>query len=362
MSLLREVEWEPCLLERQPDPELTDELRKRHGAVSSSIAYFYPCRELADSLAGMGALHVTRATIDPLLQDMIGAVVSQDHSCRYCYAIQRVVLRAGGLSEERIRKLAEDVLTADLEPAQRAALEFARRVSRSNPLPTRAEARKLEEHGFSEMQVKEIAGVVGVSVFFNRLSTLPALPPAGNEELPDRWYARLFRPITGMMINRMRRQVPVTRLSDDERRGPYSQVICALDGLPVAVALRRCIDALLASDVLPLRTKALVFAVVGRALACDMSVQMGSELACEAGVDPAVVDEALAHLRGDGLTDAEKMLLPMARETVWYQPAPIQRRAREVRDALGPQRLIEFIVAASTANALCRIGAVVVDR
>jgi hypothetical protein len=48
----------------------------------------------------------------------------------------------------------------------------------------------------------------------------------------------------------------------------------------------------------------------------------------------------------------------LARETVWYQAAQIQRRAREVQEALSAPQFLELIVVAALANAVCRLGIV----
>jgi hypothetical protein len=47
------------------------------------------------------------------------------------------------------------------------------------------------------------------------------------------------------------------------------------------------------------------------------------------------------------------------RETLWYEPAVLQRRTRALRDSLTQEQLIEAIGVASLANGLCRMAAVV---
>ena len=54
--------------------------------------------------------------------------------------------------------------------------------------------------------------------------------------------------------------------------------------------------------------------------------------------------------------------MPFARETIWYEPAPLQRRARVLRDRLSGPQLLEAIGVASLANGLCRMGATVLDH
>ena len=54
--------------------------------------------------------------------------------------------------------------------------------------------------------------------------------------------------------------------------------------------------------------------------------------------------------------------MSFARETIWYEPAPLQRRARMLRERLSGPQLLEAIGVASLANGLCRMGATVMDH
>jgi alkylhydroperoxidase family enzyme len=229
-------------------------------------------------------------------------------------------------------------------------------------LPTRADAIRLQEAGFSDLQVKEIAGSAALHAFFNRISTIFALPPQPIEKFPQRWYVRLLRPLFKKYMERLHKTVAVSPLEENEMEGPFSPLIRAMNGLPLARELRIFLDRLLADGALPARSKALLFAVVGRALGCSPSVDEGTRIALAGGLDAKTVEEALDHLASERLNEAENLLLPLARETVWYEPAPIQRRAQEIRDRLAPEQLIEGIVAAAAANMVCRLAAVVVDR
>ena len=71
--------------------------------------------------------------------------------------------------------------------------------SPANPLPTREEARPLLEAGWSEAAVREIAARAAVTIYTNRLSTLPALPPETWERFPDKWWVRVQN-ILGMRM------------------------------------------------------------------------------------------------------------------------------------------------------------------
>lgn len=362
MALMREIEWDACLLEPRRAPEVERRFRRETGRPDNAVRYFAGNPWLEDAMIGLSVEIERRVVLDSELADLAGLVVSQDNSCRYCFAATRAFLLVLGMSPERIARLEQNLLLADLEPRERAVLDFARRVSRSNPLPGPAEVAALREHGYSELEISEIAGAVGLQVFFNRIATLSALPPASMEALPDRWTVRLLRPLVAFSLRKVRRRVTPQPLGPEEREGPFARVVNGLDGLPLASTLRRTLDGMWASDVLTRRTKALVFAVVGRAIGCPLSEAEGRRLAAGEGLDAEPIDEILAHLASPVLDPVEQVVVPFARETVWYQPAQIQRRARQVMEALSRDRFLELIAVAALANMVCRLGIVAEGR
>ncbi|UCE85694.1 MAG: carboxymuconolactone decarboxylase family protein [Deltaproteobacteria bacterium] len=356
MVRVRDIEWEACLIEPRRDPELERQLRKQVGRLPGSMAYFSPCPWLPRVLAALNGLEFPLVHIDHHLADLVMLVVSQDNSCRYCYAAQRALLRVVGYPQSQIARLEQDFLTAELDPRQRAALDFARRVSRSNPLPSAADKQRLRDAGFSELAMKEVAGVVARGIFLNRVSTLPALPPERMEDLPDRWYVRLVGPLLSRKYRGLRRRGEPTKLREDEKTGPYAYLVLALDGLPFAGELRRVLDEMWHSPILSARAKALIFAVVARALGCPCSEQESTRLLLEEGLTQRDVDEILAHLASPKLDRVEAVVVPFARETIWYEAAQIQRRARALQPQLSAAEFIELIAVCGLANAVCRLG------
>ena len=79
------------------------------------------------------------------------------------------------------------------------------------------------------------------------------------------------------------------------------------------------------------------------------------------GLPEGEIAQLLSHLQSPALTPPERALLGFARETVWYQAAGIQRRARALRDEIGAPQLLEAIGVLALANALCRLSAAVTD-
>jgi alkylhydroperoxidase family enzyme len=132
----------------------------------------------------------------------------------------------------------------------------------------------------------------------------------------------------------------------------------AFDGLPHARALRSVIDEAWASPHLPVRSKALVFAVIARGLGsldCEREARRLLAAEDEVFTDDAV-DDMLANLASPLLTAAETRILPYVRETIRYQPAPVQRRGRALREKLNNAEFVETVGAAALANMVCRIA------
>src|SRR5262249_37062569 len=143
---------------------------------------------------------------------------------------------------------------------------------------------------------------------------------------------------------------------------PYGRLVEAYAGSPIAPALGRTLEEMWASPHLTRRCKLLMLAVVARGLRCGGG---GAKVAAggrAGGPADATLAQILPHLDAPQLDAAERHLLPFARDTIWYEPAPLQRRARALREHLDTAQLLEAIGVASLANGLCRMGAMVADH
>jgi AhpD family alkylhydroperoxidase len=317
--------------------------------------YFVHCPWVARAAVHYDWLKGRLLHIPVDLAEQIAVVVSQDNSCRYCFAAHRLMLRFTGVPEPRIRRLEQDLLTADLRPPERAALEFARQVSRAGPVVGPEQVEALLEVGWDAAAVREIALVAGFMLTANRYATLAALPPQRIEELPERWYVRAVVPLAGRFVRRRWRRGAPDFFEPGQRTGPFAAAVNAFDGLPLARALRTVLDEAWASALLPRRAKALIFAVVARGLAAPTVEREAVRLAAAEGLAKDALEPALAHLSAPALDPVEALLVPFARETLWYQPAPLQRRGRSLSQQLGPGPFLEAVGVASFANMVCRL-------
>jgi alkylhydroperoxidase family enzyme len=128
------------------------------------------------------------------------------------------------------------------------------------------------------------------------------------------------------------------------------------DGLPLGWSLRTILDEAWDFNAIPRRTKALVAAVIARGLGDDLVLSEARALAHDNGVAAQDVDDALAHFTAAGLCEKEKMAIAFARETIWYEPAPMQRRTRTFMDHFETAELLDLVGFASFANLIARLG------
>jgi alkylhydroperoxidase family enzyme len=105
-----------------------------------------------------------------------------------------------------------------------------------------------------------------------------------------------------------------------------------------------------------------MLAVIARGLGCEAcALEIGNVLKHE-GLNERALARILTHLDAPELDDIERLLVRFARETIWFDPAALQRRARTLRERLSVPQLMEAIGVTSLANGLCRMGAMVMGH
>jgi alkylhydroperoxidase family enzyme len=349
---LLDVEWLDPLVERERNRELERYVKQEAGRVPPHTRYFGACPWImrADIDFDIGCEHIGR------LADLIYLTVSRDNSCRFCYGGARLFMRMAGMSEAQIELLEQEVETARLEPRVLRALDFARRVSRSNPPPGDAERKELLDHGYGEAAIRELALFAGVVIFHNRVNTLLALPPRTAERIAHSWWGGLLRFQFRTALRRLASAPePALRVAEADS-GPYAGLTNALGALPHARVLRRTLDAAWASPHLPPRARALIFAVIARGLGSAGAEREACRLLVAEGMAQDEIAASLANLASPELDATEARILPYVRETIWYQPAAVQRRGRALGEQLGHAVLLETVGVAALANMVCRIA------
>jgi alkylhydroperoxidase family enzyme len=360
-TALQDVAWEPCLLELSRDRALESYARRRQGIPNPALGYFASVPWLARTVVDLHPEYGLLMRLDQDVADLVVLGVSQENACRFCYAAVRALLWSQGMSRARVQHVEQELTRADLPPRTAAAIAFGRSQSRSGPPGAPAARDALLRAGFGADEMKEIAFAAGITDFSNRVHTIPAIPSRPIERIPDQLHWRLFRPLIRRLIRRSRQRGKATPL-DRVPPYPYIRLVQAYAGSPIGPALGRTLEGMWASPHLPRRCKLLMLAVVARGLACEVcALEVGEALQRE-GLSAAMVAQVLTHLDASELDPVERLLVPFARETIWYEPALVQRRARALRDRLTGPQLLEGIGVAALANGLCRMGAMVLDH
>jgi len=355
---LADVAWEDCVLERRRDRALEAFARRTQGVPNPAIGYFASVPWLAHALVELHPEYGFLQRLDPATADLVTLTVSQENSCRFCYSAVRTLLWAKGMGRERIDRMEQDLARGDLPERTRATIDFGRTQSRSGPPAAHEACKALRAAGVEDDELKEIAYAVAITDFTNRAHTIPAIPTRPLERMPEQWHMRLLRPLVGRILNSRRRKgvaAALARAPDP----PYAHLVQAYRGSPIAAALTRTLDGLWASEHLTRRCKLLMLAVIARGLSCEgCAGELAGALAAE-GIEGAALDRLLTQLDGPELDPLERLVVPFARETIWYEPARIQRRARALREHMGEAQLVEAIGVAALGNGLCRMGAIV---
>src|SRR6266404_4795760 len=157
------LEWGECPV----PPALQAEVRKAIGAVPGWLPRLAPSPWLVRALSEIIQRPFAHAPLD--VCNLVALVVSQENSCRYCYGIQRAVLKIFGQRDEHIDALVRGAQVGESTSAARAALDLARRLTRANPRPGGADFEALVRAGFSRPAAAEIVFAAAANAFTNRI-------------------------------------------------------------------------------------------------------------------------------------------------------------------------------------------------
>ena len=160
--------------------EAFDYLEENHGLVPNILkAYTFDQDKLRPFMQLYESIMVAESDLSMLEREMIGVVVSSINNCLYCQVAHGASVR--GLSGDP--KLGELMVmnyrAAELEPRQRAMLDFAVKVTKRSCEISEDDREALRRHGFSDRAIWDIASVAALFNFTNRVSSaLDILPNA----------------------------------------------------------------------------------------------------------------------------------------------------------------------------------------
>ncbi|MBY5972625.1 peroxidase-related enzyme [Ferrimonas balearica] len=114
--------------------------------------------------------------LSKLEREMIAVVVSSINSCFYCQTAHGAAVREMG-TPELGEMMVMNYRVADLEPRQRAMLDFAVKVTEASARIEEADRQVLRDAGFSDRDIWDIANVAGFFNMTNRIASAVDMRP-----------------------------------------------------------------------------------------------------------------------------------------------------------------------------------------
>lgn len=161
-------------------------LEKEHGTIPNVLkAYSFDQDKLRPFMQLYNNIMLMESPLSVLEREMIGVVVSSVNHCFYCLTSHGAAVR--GLSGDPVlgELMMMNYRVAQLEPKQRAMLDFAVKVTERSHEIVEEDRETLRRHGFSEVAIWDIAAVASLFNMTNRMSSAVDIIP--NREY-HYWY------------------------------------------------------------------------------------------------------------------------------------------------------------------------------
>lgn len=358
-ELLAEIQWGAPILQAVADPAWEAEIKRRGGRVGEVDRRVTPSPWLREVCLQVTTYRPTQ--ISPRLTNIGMLVISQENSCRYCYGANRAYMKILGYPESFISRLERDTQLAELDAMERGFIAFCRNLARSRPRPAKAERETLLQLGYAPLAVNEIALLISLGCFYNRIGILTACPPEfGFERMANGFVGRLLGFAAPMLrsLTAAKSATPGTssNMIAALGEGAFGSVVSTLAGLNGATTMKAGLDGAFASTELPRHVKALMFAVVGRTLGCRHTEAGARQLLATEGFSDSEFENTLASLDSKRVSANESRLLSWVRDTVYYQTGPIQNQTRALAADIGEAAMLEAIGVAALANGTVRLA------
>ena len=105
MSAVQEIEWGECLVERTTDSSVEEEFRAEGGVILAHTVLLHGAALVRRALRYGTLNQGTLLHMDLEMAKRVTMIVSQDQSCRYCYATMRAAMRFLGMNEKGVQNL-----------------------------------------------------------------------------------------------------------------------------------------------------------------------------------------------------------------------------------------------------------------
>lgn len=175
-------------ISRFPVPQLDDlpdDIRQRILAVQEKSGFipnvFLVLAHRPDEFRAFFAYHdalMERASnLTKAEREMIVVATSAVNQCQYCVIAHGAILRIRAKNPLIADQVATNYRKADITDRQKAMLDFAMKVSATAHLVGEADFDALKQHGFTEDDIWDIAGVSAFFGMSNRLANVTSMRP-----------------------------------------------------------------------------------------------------------------------------------------------------------------------------------------
>ncbi len=149
-------------------------------------AYAFDAVKLRAFIDMADDLMLGESGLTKLEREMIAVAVSAVNHCHYCLTAHGAAVRFRSRDPELGEMIAQNYRVADLEPRQKAMLDFAVKLTEHPDKMEEADREALREVGFSDRDIWDIAAIAG---FFNMTNRLAA----ATDMRPNREYHFMMR-------------------------------------------------------------------------------------------------------------------------------------------------------------------------
>ena len=178
-------------ISRFPTPELHDlpqDIRERIEAVQEKSGFvpnvFLALARRPDEFRAFFAYHDALMEkpggLSKAEREMIVVATSRLNQCQYCVVAHGAILRIRAKNPFVADQVAINHRKADLEPRQKAMLDFAVKVAERSHAIDEKDYAELKSHGFSDDDAWDIAAIAALFAMSNRLANAFSIRP--NEE------------------------------------------------------------------------------------------------------------------------------------------------------------------------------------
>lgn len=142
-------------------------------------AYSFSEPKLRSFMALYNELMLADSGLSKLEREMVAVVVSSANRCHYCLTSHGAAVRELSGDPALGEALVMNWRVADVPPRQRAMLEFAHELTVSPQTAGAAQRARLRRAGLTDRDIWDLASVVGLFNFTNRLAAAVDMRPNG---------------------------------------------------------------------------------------------------------------------------------------------------------------------------------------